>query len=148
VRDSRRTMQRTSILITLVLALASCGKKADDGAGKSADKAAAGDKAAPAADKPAEPSWAKDAAAMLPEAGVLPECDAMIASFKKGVACTKLSDEGKAGLIAAINGLKDVVANYKTATDKDQKDGMKTMAAGMCKDQDAVITKALAGGGC
>ncbi len=133
----------------LVLVLASCKKKADDGADKpaAADKGAPADKAAPpAGDKPAEPSWAKDAP--LPEAGVLPECDAMIASFKKGVACTKLSDEGKAGLIAAITGLKDVVANYKTETDKDKKDGMKTMAAGMCKDQDAKLTKVLADGGC
>lgn len=138
-------MQRTSIVIVLSLVLASCGKKSDDGAGKSAGS----DKAASAEAKPAEPSWVKDATAMLPEAGVLPECDAVIASFKKGVACTKLNDEGQAGLIAAITGLKDVVASYKSETDKDKKDMMKTAAAGMCKDQDAKkLAKTLSGAGC
>jgi hypothetical protein len=142
-------MQRTSIVMFMsVLVLASCGKKSDDGASKSAstDKATPADKAVES--KPTEPSWVKDATAMLPEAGVLPECDAMIASFKKGVACAKLSDEGQASLVAAITGLKDVVASYKTETDKDKKDLMKTAAVGMCKDQDAKLAKTLTGAGC
>jgi hypothetical protein len=146
-------MMKMSLVIALSLVVVGCGKKNDEGASNppAGDKSAPGDKAADKAAPAApagQPDWAKDAMAMLPEAGVLPECDAMTASFKKGVACTKLNDTQHAGLIAAITGVQGVVAGYKTETDKDKKDTLKTAAAGMCKDQDAQLKKTLAEGGC
>jgi hypothetical protein len=139
---------KTCIVLALTLTVAGCGKKTDEAASKppAGDKPA--DKAAPAPAPAGQSDWAKEAMTMLPESGVLPECDAMTASFNKGVACTKLNQEQQAMLVAAITGVQGVVAGYKTETDKDKKDTLKNVAAGMCKDQDAKLKKTLADGGC
>ncbi len=107
-----------------------------------AGAAPAGSAAAAPAMKPAEP------AVELPEAGVLPECDAVAATYKKFQGCAKIKEEDRVVQDMNVGQLKGIVDAYKTTTDKDQKEIAKGAAAKQCKDQDDKLKMLLADAGC
>ncbi|MDB4959772.1 MAG: hypothetical protein JWO36_7341 [Myxococcales bacterium] len=127
-----------SCIVIVGIAFAGCKKKSEDAA------PAGTTEAKPAETKPAEPKPAEAAKSALAPSGIA-ECDAVIETYKKFQACTKIKDEDRAVQEVNIGGLNEIITASKTASDKEMG---KTAAVANCKDQDAKLKALITTAGC